>query len=356
MPEISINFKKLAASAIERSQRGIIALILKDETQTSLPKVDEYKSALAVTTTKHTAANVGYITQALAGGASKVIAVSVDPDSTNAVTDAVTALGYRPFNYIALADGSAAEQTALTAYVKEQEAAKKSIKGVAYNVTNPDSQHVINFANVSVTYLDGTKVTGEKYISRIVGILAGLPLIRSATYYPLADLESAEEPADVEAAVNAGKFVLFNDEGTVRVARSVNSLVTLDANTSEDFKKLIIVESLDQIRSDIAQVFKSDYVGKFRNIYPNQLMLLASINGYFAGLAIDGVLDSTYANVADIDTELQRNAWVASGKAAAEDWDDATVRNNPFGSDVFLKASIKVPDAIEDLNFNVELQ
>ena len=48
LPEISIEFKTLSSTAIKRSERGIVAMILKDDTDeelryvyTSLDKVDD---------------------------------------------------------------------------------------------------------------------------------------------------------------------------------------------------------------------------------------------------------------------------------------------------------------------------
>ena len=41
LPIIDISFKQLAKSAVIRSQRGIVALILKDTTKTSLTVFDE---------------------------------------------------------------------------------------------------------------------------------------------------------------------------------------------------------------------------------------------------------------------------------------------------------------------------
>ena len=41
LPVIDISFKQLAKSSVARSQRGIVALILKDTTKTSLTVFDE---------------------------------------------------------------------------------------------------------------------------------------------------------------------------------------------------------------------------------------------------------------------------------------------------------------------------
>ncbi|MCA4756327.1 phage tail sheath C-terminal domain-containing protein [Mycolicibacterium fortuitum] len=354
LPSIDITFKKLAATLIQRSARGIVSLILKDDTDTTYA-IKEYKSQLQIDSTKFTAASVQYIKDVLRMGASKVIVAPVATSSVAVVGDALQRIGSRKYNWIGLAEGTADEQTDLVAYVKEQEKLGKSIKAVVFNAIDPDCQHIVNFVNPTITTTDGT-ITGDKFIPRLLGLLAGLPLTRSSTFYSFADVISVEEPADVEAAVETGKFVLFNDEEIVRVARGVNSLTTLSATVSEDFKKILIVESMDLIREDIKNTFKNEYMGKFKNKYDYQVLLITSINSYFAALAGEDVLDNTFDNKAFVDIEAQRAAWVAIGKTEAEDWDEQKVLNNTFRSNVYLGGNIKITDAMEDFTFNVELQ
>jgi hypothetical protein len=355
LPTIEILFKKLAVSAIARSSEQIAVLIIKDNTDAT-HAVKEYSSVLSINAALFTPANVAYIKQVLAGGGSKVIVVPVETDSETVVADAIEALGSRKYHWIGLAEGVPEEQSDLAAFVKEQETMKKGIKAVVHKVTAPDSQRIVNFTNTSVTYTGGTTVTGEKYVAALLGLLAGLPLTRSSTYVVLADLEGVAEPADVEAAIGNGEFVLFNDDGVIRIARGVNSLTTLSADVSEDFKKILIVETMDLMRTDISTAFKDNYLGKFKNKYDNQVLFLTSVNAYFAGLAADDILDDAYANKADVDVESQRQAWITSGKAEAAGWSDQQVKNNAYGSKLFLGGNIKITDAMEDLAFDINLQ
>ena len=355
LPTIDISFKKLAASFVQRSARGIVALIIKDDTDETMA-VKEYKSSLQVDASKFTPTNAQYIKDVFKGGAAKVIVAPVATDSVTVVADALQAVGSRRYNWIGIAEGKVDEQTDLVAYVKEQEAAKKSIKGIVFNAVSPDNQHIVNFANESVTYLDGTTVTGDKYIPRLLGIMAGLPLTRSSTFFPIDELSHVTQPADLDATVNAGKLVLFNDDDVVRIARGVNSLTTLSETLSEEFKKILVVETMDMIREDISNTFKNDYLGKFKNKYDYQVLLITAINSYFAGLANENILDDAFDNRATVDVEAQRAAWIAIGKNEAEDWDEQTIKNNTFRSNVFLAGNIKITDAMEDFEFGIDLE
>lgn len=77
------------------------------------------------------------------------------------------------------------------------------------------------------------------------------------------------------------------------------------------------------------------------------------MNTYFRQLENEDVLSSDFDNLAEIDVEAQRQAWVSAGKTEAMDWDVETVKKNPFKTYVYLQANVRFSDAIEDLQFNI---
>lgn len=356
MPNINITFSKLAATIVSRSTRGVVGLIIKDDTDDTF-NVAEYKTVLDIETAKYTVTNLQYIKDVFTGGtAAKVVVIRVDTDSVTVVADAIAAVSNIKLNWIGLAEGTTSENADLVSYVKTQETAKKSLKAVVFNPTvAPDCQHIVNFTNSELTYTDGTTITGDKFVARLLGTFAGLALTRSATYMSFSDVASVVEPADRDTAIDAGQLILINDEGTCRIARAVNSLTTLSTSVTEDFKKILITESQDMIRDDLFTLFKDSYVGKYRNTYDHQVLLLSAINGYFSTLETEGVLDDSYDNLAYVDTEAQRALLIAVGKDAS-DWDDVKVNNTPVGSKVILAANIMIPDAIEDFVFSITME
>ena len=144
----------------------------------------------------------------------------------------------------------------------------------------------------------------------MIGILASCNINRGSTYFICSNLSSVEEPGDDEGrseAIGAGKFILFNDDDVVRVARGINSMTTTDGITkTEDMKFIDIVEAMDLISDDISKVFKETYIGNYKNNYDNQVLFISAINTYFKELANDYVLDNNYSNKADVDVEAQR--------------------------------------------------
>ncbi|MEG0780864.1 MAG: phage tail sheath C-terminal domain-containing protein, partial [Oscillospiraceae bacterium] len=186
--------------------------------------------------------------------------------------------------------------------------------------------------------------------------LAACNVQRGATNRLCANLTHVDVPENPDAVVGAGKFLLVNDDGEVRVGVDVNALSTTDGKTrTEDMKYIETVEAMDMIRDDIAYAFRHEYLGNYRNSLDNQMLLISSILYYFKQLENQAILDAGYSNVVAIDVEAQRAAWVGTGKAEATGWDDATVRNMPFKRTVYLRGDVKILGSMGNLEFAVTL-
>lgn len=353
LPSIDIIFKSLATSSIERSAKGIALLIIKDDTDQTFDFV-EYKKIDEIEMSKFTVSNANYIRECFSGNPSKIIVARMDVAGT--LSDLLILIKAKHFNWVALAEGTDTEQNELATWIKSTNASyDKVYKAIVFNATIPDDMHIINFENSKVKQVGKNEITGEKYLARLLGLFAGLPFTESATYFVLKDLESVTQVDDAEASVNSGKLVLINDDEVVRIARGVNSLVTTDIPLSDDMKKITIVEAMDLIKTDIKTLFKNNYVGKYKNVYDNQVLFISAINSYFRILANEDILDINSNNQASVDIEAQRLAWIGIGKSEAQEWDDLTVKINTFRSNIYLAGDIKILDAMEDLHFNINM-
>lgn len=345
LPNVVVEFTTQAKTAIARSARGIVCVVLTDSTKTTT--VHEYKAAAEITAEDWTEENVSILKSALEGGANKLYAVRLAEEED--ISDVKATLDSLKFNWICHINTT---QTDLIDYVKTRNESGSSlrIKAIVSGAAAPNDMHIVNLKNAKVYKTDGTELAANKYLPRLAGLLAGLGLDRSSTYYVLDDLSTADDVADPDTVIDEGNFILINDYGTVKIARGVNSLTT---GKVDDFEKIAIVEAMDMIREDIMETFKNYYIGKYKNSLDNQQLFVASINNYFRTLATEGVLNPDYDNAAEIDVETQRSAIISGGKSEAVDWDDQTVKNNPYKSYVFLKANVQILDAIEDLTFNI---
>ncbi|WP_027399081.1 phage tail sheath C-terminal domain-containing protein [Anaerovorax odorimutans] len=354
LPNISVVFTGLGVSAIQRGERGVACIVIKDDTDTSFTFA-EYTGSDNLTsqeTAKYTAKNVSYIKDCLLGGVSKVIVARMG--TTGVLTDLLSLIKNKNFDWIGIAEGTEVDHSELASFIKSN--SNKKYKGVVYK-NNADDAHIVNFTNDKVTYTDDRgEVTGEKYIPRLVGALAGLPLTRSAISYTFTDLLNVAEPADLEASVNNGEFVLSNDENGVKVVRGINSLTTTGEGITDDFKYILIIETQDLIYKDIVSTWANNYKGKYKNSSDNQYLLIGAINSYFKELEKEGLLDDDYDNNAYIDVEAQRLAnIVIYGEDEVSSWDSDKVISMTVGTQVFLGSNIKILNAMEDFSIAITI-
>lgn len=347
LPQININFLGRAVSAIARSSRGIVALVLKDDTPTA--KSQEIKSIDDLVATDWTAKNLAYIKQVLKGTPSKII-IEVVPTATADYLEVLNRLSFKKFNYLTIPDITAPQTSDVVTWIKEKRKAKKTFKAVLPNV-KADLEGIINFTTSGIKVGEETYTSAE-YAPRIAGILAGLDFTRSSTYFVLDEVESIVEHADPDGAIDAGELILINDGEKIKIGRGVNSLVTTTTTKTEDFKSIRIIEVVDMISDDVRSVFEDEYVGKVNNIYDNQVLFITALNAYFKELAGDEVLDKEADNIAEINVDAQRLAWEKIGTDTST-WEDQTVKETSFKRNVFLRGNVKIVDSMEDLDFNI---
>lgn len=347
MPTIEINFKKSAETAVRRSTRGIVCLILADGEATSVGS--EYIEKVEKMSKKDYAAEEVEIIQSVFLGNPKGVWVL-----KGVVDDCLELAKDKDFNWLS---GQSDSHAKIVTFVKKfnSESKTRKIKAVVCGQTKVDDMHIVNFANTAITMKDDkSTLTAAEYAPRLAGLLAGLPMTESSTYQILNDLKSVVEPEDLDAALTAGNYVLFNDEGAVRVARGINSKTTISDAESEEVKKITVVEAMDLIFADIAKQFRNNFCGKYKNSADNQALFVSAVNSYFRELQAEGVLDNEFDNHAMIDVETQRAALIEIGKDA-RDWSDSDVKKNTVRSNIYLAGQIRILDSIEDFKFGITM-
>lgn len=293
MPSITISFTEIAATAIKRGERGIIAMIVKDEhVPDENPVVCMSNEDVPKTLTKDNQEQIRLALMGYVNMPRKVITY-VLPETAEDYADALNYLKTVKFDYLVVpsveTDGMA---TDIVSYVKTQRAANKLIKTILPN-TKADSEGVINYTTESA--ISGEKTyTAAQYCARIAGIIAGTPLSISATYAPLNELSDCTRltKEEMDAAVDAGEFIIWWDGEKVKTARGVNSLTTLTQGKNTQFQKIKIVDAMDMIANDIRMTAEDSYIGKYANTYDNKCLLISAIGNYFDQLVRDDVIQS----------------------------------------------------------------
>ena len=361
LPIIRITFKQLAASFIKRSERGNVILIIKDDTDKTF-KFKEYTQEIDLIADKalYTTENYAYISDCFLGKPSKVTVVRID-DIEGVFADALDIVKGLEIGWIGIIEGTStqADQDALVAFVKAQRANKKNFKCAVFSPTiPPDDKGVVVLGNANVTFKDSrAEQTGDKYIPSLIGYLAGANVLRGTTYLTMSNLVSAEEPADIETAINAGQLILINDDATVKIGVGINSLTDPPEGYPDGTKargRDCIWLSKLFFSTPIYPAFKAGYIGVLKNNLDNQMLFINEVNQYFDGLESIDVLDNQYNNIAYIDIDTQKEALNKSGVDVSK-MTDAQVKQYTYKRDMYLKADIKILFAMENLNFGITM-
>lgn len=348
LPEINIVFRSLAVSAIERSERGIVALVVKDSTATK--KSYTFKKFAEVMPEDFTNDIYDYIRLAFLGNPTKVIVEVINETNERTINTVLKDLQSKKFNYLAVPGITSEDTDIVSSWIVDCREEGKMYKAVLPNV-EADNEAIINFATTGIKVGEKSYTT-EVYCARIAGILAGLPLTRSATYFVLDEVDEITEHEDPDASIDAGKLILVNDGVKIKIGRGVNSLKTIVKPKGNEFKKIKIVEAMDMIYEDIRTTFEDEYVGKVLNSYDNKVIFLTAVNAYFKQLQKDGVLDPNNDAIADIDVDAQE-LYLNKQGINTDDMNAQDLREANTGSTVFFKANVKPLDAMEDLEFNI---
>lgn len=348
MPSINISFTEVAASAIKRGERGIIAMILKESSVPATnPMVISSAAEIPNTLSDFNKTQLGLALKGYINTPLRVIAYFIDSDDET--LDYAGALAYLQtvkFDYLVCPTATTDSVSAtIASYVATERTNNKLIKAVLPNYTG-DSEAIINYTTAAA-YVDDTVYTAEQFCSRIAGIIAGTPLDISATYAPVPELTDCTRltKAQMDSAVEAGELIIWFDGEKVKTARAVNSLTTLTSAKNTQFQKIKIVDIMDMISTDIRMTAEDNYLGKYANSYANKGLLISAIGAYFDVLIREGLIESYKIGI-DVDA----NRTYLKGKGVDVDsMSDAEIMKANTGSYVYLTATLSVLDAIEDI-------
>lgn len=348
LPDIVIEFTKKAVATIAVGTGGLVGIIIKDAKCNGshvLKSVDSIPADL-------TADNKAYIERAFLG-APKAVHVFVLPEAATDYSAAYKYFANKRINYIC-GDPAITKELAtnLSTWVKGKRKAGKIHPVAVVSDVVANDKGTVNFCLVGGDKLSvgDTQYTPAQYCSRIAGLLAGLDLNVSATYKPLDEVTSIPEVEDdvVDEAIDAGKLVLYDSGTGVVIGRGVNSLTTVTQEDTEDLKKIKILAIQDLITTDITDTINKSYVGNYSNSYDNKCLLITAIKGYLTQLEDKGYIEKD-KSVMEINVEKQR-AYLESTGVDTTEMDDQAVKEANTGSRVFLKGSVSILDAIEDVD------
>jgi len=375
MPSVVVKFVEAGIEAIQRSQRGIVGLILED-TKVSITKLGqktEQHEALKNPFTVYTVddipselseKNKDYILKALKGYNKPPLKIvvymmeTVQGGGADKFQDPLKVMLTERFDYLAIPTIETAQLEYLGTWVKTARENKfKKIKVVLPNHPG-DYEGVVNFANTKVVTADREYKPAE-YTARIAGLIAGTNMTQSATYAPLNEVIDCDRYTqdEMNQMVNEGKFFIWFDGEKFKMSRAVNSLVTTSQGKLEGFQTMKIVDIMDMMYDDIKKTAEDSYIGKYTNDYENKCLLISAIMGYFKQLENERLLQKGYSTC-EIDTEAVRTYQLSHGLYTKEElakMSDDEVKRLDTKKIVFLKAKVRPLDAMEDIQLPISI-
>lgn len=345
VPKIGFTYRAAAQGVAMRLKQGVVALIVQDPGATpgvyNVTDSDEIPKGLSES-------SVTYISRALTGSRGNTpgnVLVSVIGTDDDIVTDGAAALSAKDFDYLCgPPDMTADEAKSLKAWL---DTARKSYcigKLVAADYA-ADDMTVVN-VSASGIVAGGKTYDGGDFCSRIAGILASTEMSASATFAPLPEVTAVDAIEDPDAAVDAGKLILIHDGRKAKIARAVNSMVTVPDGQSESLRKIKVVEGVDLIRSNAIRIIEENYIGRKANSYDNKMALVSDLHAFLLELEREGVLASGSGN-AELDYSAQRTYLREHGTDVAN-MTETEILKADTGSHVFVQLSGTLQDAMED--------
>lgn len=356
LPEILITFKQKASRAISRSSRGMVAVLLQDDTtEQFLTPCTRWKD---VKKTEWTEESLKALKLVFKGGPRQVLIVRIlRTEGSLDLGQTLKEIMHINIDYLCYPGYLAKDIGILKDFISEAHGKGKKVKMVLPDA-DADDMHIINLSAGYVTarWLDEEEpvtYTTAEYCCRIAGILAGLPLTQSCTYYVLDEIVDADILEDPDKEIDKGKLIIVFDGEKYKIGRGVTSLQTIDDQRPEAYKKIKIVEGMDVIRHDIFSTFENNYVGKVVNSYDNKQLFVGAVNDYFRAM-VNSILNAEAENMVEVSAEGNRRYLEEHG-IDTTDMTEQELKEADTGSYMFLEGTCTFLDAAEDLNLDMSM-
>ena len=238
------------------------------------------------------------------------------------VVDAQTVTRIEDFN--ALAYNGADEKTKklfvnFTKRMREEEGVK--FVTVLHDYPAADHEGVISVG------------TAAELVYWTAGASAGAEVNESLTntaYDGEYEVDAKLKKSDYIKGIRKGQLLFYEEDGTLRVLRDINSFTSFAAAKNSDFSSNRVVRVLDSIANDVANIFSKYYLGKQSNNANGRNLLKAEILAYHE--------------------ELMKLEAIEGFTA-----DDITVEKGTEKQDVVVYEAIQPVDAMEKLYMKVEV-
>ena len=163
---------------------------------------------------------------------------------------------------------------------------------VLHQYATPDYEGVVSVENTINNVQSGETAN---LVYWVTGAIAGCAVNKSNTnkaYDGAYDVNVNYTQAQLETALDNGKFIFHRVGDEIRVLEDINTLKTFTEDKGEDFRYNQTIRVIDQVGNDIAAIFNTRYLGQIPNDDSGRIALWNDIVKHHKGLedirAIEG--------------------------------------------------------------------
>ncbi|WP_232695480.1 phage tail sheath subtilisin-like domain-containing protein [Brevibacillus daliensis] len=155
-----------------------------------------------------------------------------------------------------------------------------------------NSRRVVNCA-ISGMHHNGTHYASLEWAAWVAGMIAATPahISLTAQLVPLKKATKDWGHSDIQSALNSGTLIAVRDGDVYLIESAINTLTTLKQGEREDFGKIRVSMTLDQIVNDISMVGKK-YKGKLNNNDIGGATFVGAVKTYLEVRENQGAIDT----------------------------------------------------------------
>lgn len=342
-PVIKVYFETLARTAIQRSERGILVILLTDATKTE--KWTTIKSVADMAKGDWTEDNISLVQTAFEVFSPYKVMIRRKGEDDVAVF--LKELETLKVTHLACPELESEDDGKVVTWVKGN-TNKRNVVYVSAFANNSDDCRVVELANKTVAHSTIKSYDPKKFTVMVAGAIAGCPLNRSLDNITFPTIKSVDNVEPVN-----GKFAMYNDDDVVKCRIAINSKTTFDSTWKPGTRFIKIFEGMNIVKYDIEDTFKDYWCGLYINNYDNKVAFCNNINKvYFKELA-PNVLSPDFDNKIDIDVEANKRYIVTDGKDP-ETMSETEIRTYPTGEEVFLYGQVRFSNTMINIQLGIQ--
>lgn len=182
---------------------------------------------------------------------------------------------------------------------------------VVYRKEAADNKAVVSVEN----RLAGETEESASLVYWVTGAQAGCAVNKSCTnkkYDGEYRVDTTHTQSQLEAALDAGKFIFHQVGDSVRVLEDINTLTAFTETEGEDFKYNQTIRVIDQIGNDIAVLFNEKYLGIIPNNRSGRISLWNDIVKHHKALEVLQAIEDFAAEDVTVEQGETKKAVVVS--------------------------------------------